>query len=133
MITLNINSNKKVEMIDVTGIIKDKLREAKVENGLLLINVPHTTAAVTINESADPDVRRDMINKINELVPFNDAYKHIEGNSAAHIKSTLYGSSECLMIEKSDLKLGTWQAIYFCEFDGPRQRKMNLKIIENSS
>jgi len=104
--------------------------ESGIADGIVRVFVPHTTAAVTINEGADPAVVKDMIKELNKIVPLRDNYLHMEGNSAAHIKSTLVGASEMVMIENGSLVLGTWQAIFFCEFDGPRQRKVFVKILE---
>ena len=91
--------------------------------------VPHTTAAVTINENADPDVPRDIIMELDKVIPFHDNYRHMEGNSAAHIKTSLIGSSEAVFVENGNLVLGTWQSLFFCEFDGPRTRKYMVKVI----
>lgn len=125
---LNLKTNKKVEFIEITAEIKKILKEKNIKSGNLQIHIPHTTAAVTINENADPDVKRDMIKEINKLIPFKDNYSHLEGNSAAHIKSNLFGVDQNLIIEDHKLLLGTWQGIYFCEFDGPRSRKVFLKF-----
>lgn len=129
MITIEIESRQRVEMLDVTREIRRGIRESGVEAGVAVLFVPHTTAAVTINENADPDVVRDMVMELNKLVPFDDHYRHAEGNSAAHIKSTLVGASETLLIEKGEPLLGTWQGIYFCEFDGPRRRRLHLRVL----
>ena len=128
---LNIKTKKKVELIDITSKIKKIVKDSEINNGLLQINVPHTTAAVTINENADPSVKEDIIMQLNKIIPFNDNYKHFEGNSAAHIKSSIIGSNETLIIDNSHLKLGRWQGIIFCEFDGARTRKLNVMLIEN--
>jgi len=129
MITIEIASGKQVEMLDVTAEVRQAIREAGVASGLAVLFVPHTTAAVTINENADPDVVRDMVMELNKIVPFDDGYRHAEGNSAAHLKSTLVGASETLLIEGGAPVLGTWQGIYFCEFDGPRHRRLHLQVI----
>jgi secondary thiamine-phosphate synthase enzyme len=105
------------------------IQESKVQSGLAVVFVPHTTAAVTINENADPSVQYDILADLNRLIPFTGSYQHTEGNSAAHIKSSLVGPSETLLIENRRLALGTWQGVYFCEFDGPRTRKVWVKII----
>jgi secondary thiamine-phosphate synthase enzyme len=91
--------------------------------------VPHTTAAVTINENADPDVQRDLITELDKVIPLNNNYRHTEGNSAAHVKSSVVGASEMVLVERGDLVLGTWQSLFFCEFDGPRTRQFLVKII----
>jgi secondary thiamine-phosphate synthase enzyme len=129
MQSLEVVSNQPVEMIDVTAAVRRTLRESGVRDGLLVLFVPHTTAAVTINENADPDVVADLVMELNKIVPFADGYRHAEGNSAAHLKSTLVGASETLLVSDGELVLGTWQGIYFCEFDGPRRRTLHLKIL----
>jgi len=129
MPTLEISSSKQVDMIDITDRVRREVRAAGVEDGAAILFVSHTTAAVTINENADPDVVRDLVMEINRIVPFADGYRHAEGNSAAHLKSSLVGASETVLIENGELLLGTWQGIYFCEFDGPRQRKLHLKFL----
>jgi secondary thiamine-phosphate synthase enzyme len=116
-------------MIDITRDIIEMLEEQGIGKGIVLIYTPHTTAAITINENADPDVSRDMVMAINKLVPLQDDYRHREGNSAAHIKSSLFGASELLIIDNGKPVLGTWQGVYFCEFDGPRQRRVHLQVI----
>ncbi len=125
----NVKTTQKVELIDVTSKIVTIINKSKVQEGIVFIYVPHTTAAVTINENADPSVKEDIIMKLNKIIPFEDNYKHLEGNSAAHIKSSIIGCSESLIIDEGKLILGRWQGIYFCEFDGPRERKVNVKII----
>jgi len=127
---LNITTRSRVEFIDVTDRIEQVVKEAKVKTGVCWIFAPHTTAAVAINEGADPSVRRDIINWLEEAIPRTGNYQHLEGNSPAHIKASLLGSSRAVIIENGDLHLGTWQSIYFCEFDGPRRRKLIVKILE---
>lgn len=129
MVALTVQTSARTEFIDVTAKVQQVVAATGVENGLCMLYVPHTTAAVTINESADPSVRADILKTINEIVPWDDGYRHLEGNSAAHIKTTLVGSSEMLMIERGGLVLGTWQGIFFCEFDGPRTRKLHVNLI----
>jgi len=129
IIEIPVTTNKQVEFVDITNEIKKVIISSNVKEGLCTIFIPHTTAAVTINENADPDVKADMIKELNKIVPFSDNYRHIEGNSAAHIKSSMMGFSETIIIEDGKPILGTWQGIYFCEFDGPRRRKMIVKII----
>ncbi len=116
-------------MIDITADVRKVVKESGVIRGVCMIYVPHTTAAVTINENADPDVPRDILEKLDKLVPAGDNYRHREGNSDAHIKSSIIGASECVIIENSTLVLGTWQSVFFCEFDGPRRRNAIVKII----
>ena len=127
--TIQIKSRNRVEMIDITADVRAVIASADIQTGLVHLYVPHTTAAVTINENADPDVTRDLIMELNKLVPFEDGYHHLEGNSAAHLKSSLIGVSEFIPIEDGTPLLGTWQGIYFCEFDGPRQRQLHIKVI----
>ena len=129
METITVKSHDKVEFIDVTEKVKETIRRSGVKKGIAVLFAAHTTAAVTINENADPDVVHDMAGELNKIVPFDDDYRHAEGNSAAHIKSSLVGASETLIIADGRPALGTWQGIYFCEFDGPRQRRMHLQII----
>ena len=114
-------------MVDITDSVLRALRDEGVVDGLCVVYCPHTTAAITINENADPDVARDVLGELNKIVPFDDGYRHGEGNSAAHIKSSLVGASETLLVEGGRPVLGTWQGIYFCEFDGPRSRRVIVK------
>jgi secondary thiamine-phosphate synthase enzyme len=115
-------------MIDITGRIRALLKESKIRSGICHVFVPHTTAAVTINENADPDVPRDILMELDKIVPLNDHYRHGEGNSAAHIKSSIVGASEMIFVDDGELVLGTWQSVFFCEFDGPRTRKVIVKL-----
>ncbi len=117
-------------MIDITRQVKATVESSGIQNGLVHICSMHTTAAITINENADPAVEADILKTINTVIPWDDHFKHMEGNSAAHIKVSLFGPSETLALENGSLVLGTWQGIYFCEFDGPRNRKVNIKILE---
>ena len=126
---LTIKTSQQTELIDITSIIQDKVSSSGIINGLCMIYIPHTTAAVTINESADPDVKADILMILNEIVPWKAGYRHMEGNSPAHVKATLVGASELVAFENKKLLLGTWQGIFFCEFDGPRTRKVHVKII----
>lgn len=116
-------------MIDITSEIKQVVRKSGVMNGLCVVFVPHTTAAVTINENSDPNVVRDMLMELDKIVPYQDGYKHMEGNSSAHIKASMMGNSQTIIIEDGRLILGVWQGIYLMEFDGSRQRKVHVKII----
>jgi len=116
-------------MIDITGEVRRIVRESGVREGVCRVFVPHTTAAVTINENADPDVPRDLLAALDRIVPWNDGYRHGEGNAAAHVKSSLFGASESVFVEEGDLVLGTWQALFFCEFDGPRTRRVLVKVL----
>lgn len=125
---LNIKSKSKTEFIDITDDIHEAIKEAGVKSGICCIYVPHTTAGITINEGADPSVKRDILTTLNKLIPFEGNYQHMEGNSAAHIKSTIVGVSQSIIIEEGKALLGTWQSVYFCEFDGPRHRRVIVKI-----
>jgi secondary thiamine-phosphate synthase enzyme len=122
-----VSTRGRCEMTDVTSQVRKAIRELKVEDGAVLVVVPHTTAGVTIQENADPDVVRDMLKELEKIVPFEDGYRHIEGNAAAHIKTSLLGSSVTLVVEGGEPAFGTWQGVYFCEFDGPRTRKVWVK------
>ena len=126
---LNVRTKSRTELQDITGPLARLLQESKVTDGLMVVFVPHTTAAVTINENADPSVQHDILTELNRLIPLQGSYRHTEGNSDAHIKSTLLGSSQTIFIQGGRLALGTWQGVYFCEFDGPRSRKVWVKII----
>jgi len=125
-----IKTSKPQQFINITGTVADDVKNSNVRDGIAVIYVPHTTAGVTINENADPDVVRDIISTLDKTYPVNGEYLHIEGNSHAHIKASLMGSSCTVIIKDGKLLLGTWQGIYFCEFDGPRNREYYVKIIE---
>ncbi len=131
--SLVVHSNSQTELIDITADLQKRVQESKVNSGLCTVFIPHTTAAVTINENADPSVKRDILAELNKVIPLDDHYHHGEGNSAAHIKSTLIGTSLSIIIEKNSLQLGTWQGIFFCEFDGPRTRKVWIKTIPDKA
>ena len=126
---LNVRTSEHTQMLDITAQIQTVVRESGVRDGICTVFIPHTTAAVTINENADPDVVRDFTMEINKIVPWEDHYAHMEGNSAAHLKSSMIGFSEQIIIDDGHLVLGTWQGIYFCEFDGPRHRNVYVKIM----
>jgi len=132
MHTLTVETATPFEMIDITGRISEILRKEKIRDGICHIFVAHTTAAVTINENADPDVPKDMIAILDRLVPLRGGYRHGEGNAAAHAKASLLGASEAVLVENGRLVLGTWQGIFFCEFDGPRTRKVYVKTIADT-
>jgi secondary thiamine-phosphate synthase enzyme len=127
---ISVKTSSRVELVDITHLVEKVTSESKIKSGLCTVYVPHTTAAVTINENADPSVRSDIIKELNKIVPFDDNYSHLEGNAAAHIKASIIGPSETILVDGRSLVLGTWQGIYFCEFDGPRNRKVIIKIIE---
>jgi secondary thiamine-phosphate synthase enzyme len=129
MISRTIKTDGQTQLLDITAMVREELGKANLQDGLVTVFVPHTTAAITINENADPDVERDILMELNKVIPFQDGYHHMEGNSAAHIKASLIGSSVQVLVEQSQLVLGTWQGIYFAEFDGPRQRKILLKFM----
>ena len=126
---LKVKTNKRNEMIDITSEIKDIITEEKFENGIVIVYVPHTTAGVTINEGADPSVQRDIVETLKKLIPKSSKYHHSEGNSDAHIKASLIGSSVNIIVNKNRLVLGTWQHIFFYEGDGPRDRKVLIEFI----
>ncbi len=115
--------------IDITGPVEDEVRKSRVQSGMCVVYVPHTTAAVTINENADPTVKQDLLMVLREAVPDSLPYAHGEGNSPAHVKSSLVGASVTVFVEDGRLVLGTWQGIFFCEFDGPRRRQVIVKVI----
>jgi len=124
----SLSTHSRTELIDISSQVEDIVKEARVEEGTCRVFVPHTTAGILINEGADPSVRRDILNQLDKIIPLSGDYQHREGNSPAHIKASLVGSSETIFVEKSQLVLGTWQSIYFCEFDGPRHRQVIVKI-----
>lgn len=126
---INVRSKSRVEFIDVTGMVQEVVKEAGVLDGICYLYVPHTTAAITINEGADPSVQRDIQNILGKLAPKDLNYFHREGNADAHIKSTLVGASANVIIDEGKLLLGTWQSIFFCEFDGPRHRRIAIKFV----
>ena len=124
-----VKTHARFEMIDITREVQSILKKRGIINGVCYIFVPHTTAAVTINENADPDVPKDILTELDKIIPLYDDYRHMEGNSAAHIKASLFGSSEVVFVENGSLVLGTWQSIFFCEFDGPRTRKVVIRVL----
>lgn len=123
-----INTGKSAEMRNITREVQAAVSESGIQSGICTVFVPHTTAGVTINENADPDVVYDILMEIDKIVPLKDGYRHMEGNSAAHLKASLFGFSQQVIVENGRLMLGTWQGIYFCEFDGPRQRQVYVKV-----
>ena len=127
---LTVKSKARTQLIDITSEIQKAVRSSGIFEGLCMLYVPHTTAAITINESADPSVASDIMMVLNEVIPWKADYRHLEGNSPAHIKSTLVGASEIIAIENGSLVLGTWQGIFFCEFDGPRTRKLHMRLMK---
>ncbi len=129
MKTITVNTNSREQLLDVTSEIQQVINYFPHDSGFVFCFAPHTTAAITINENADPDVKRDIIYKLNKEFPMQDGYHHAEGNSDAHLKASLIGFSEQILFENKKLVLGTWQGIYFCEFDGPRSRKLIIKVL----
>lgn len=130
VITEPVRTRHRTEMIDVTDRVAAAVRASNVRDGLVVAYVPHTTAAVTINENADPDVKHDMVRKLSELIPQDETYyRHAEGNSDSHVKTSLVGNSVTVMVDDGALVLGRWQGIQFCEFDGPRTRELWIKIL----
>ena len=127
-ITISVKTGSRTDMVDITGSVQEELSKAGVIDGICNVYVPHTTAGVTINEGADPAVCRDIMKKLNDLVPPDAGYRHMEGNADSHIKASLMGSSVTVPIESGRLVLGTWQKIFFCEFDGPRSRRLYIQI-----
>ncbi|MEO0224509.1 MAG: secondary thiamine-phosphate synthase enzyme YjbQ [candidate division WOR-3 bacterium] len=129
MIKLNIKTTSKVQIIDITNDVKSAISNLSKNDGIVLVYVPHTTAAITINESYDPMVGVDILEFLSKIAPSNLKYKHLEGNAEAHIKASLIGSSVMLILENGEIKMGKWQGILFCEFDGPRSREVWIKVI----
>ena len=127
-----VKTRERTELIDITSDINRIVQKSGVAQGLCILYVPHTTSAVTINESADPSVKSDILMILNQIVPWEADYRHMEGNSPAHVKSTLVGPSEVIAVENGRLVLGTWQGIFFCEFDGPRNRKIHVRIMKEN-
>jgi secondary thiamine-phosphate synthase enzyme len=128
MQTIRVSTKQKIQMIDITREVKRVVAESGVREGLCTVFVPHTTAGVTVNENADPAVQRDMLMEISKIVPFEDGYKHAEGNSAAHLKSSMFGCSATIIVSDGQLCLGTWQSVFFCEFDGARERSVWVQV-----
>ena len=126
---IQVNTGRQCEMLDITKDIERIVKKSGVQSGMCYVFVPHTTAGVTINENADPDVISDILMELNKVVPLKDDYLHAEGNSAAHIKSSIMGCSKEVLIEEGSLKLGAWQSLFFCEFDGPRNRGVWVKVM----
>lgn len=129
---LSVQTNSRDEFLDITSRIEELVSASGRKSGQVICFVPHTTAGITINENADPDVRRDLLYKLGKEIPQSDGYHHAEGNSDSHLKASLMGFSQTILFEKGKLVLGTWQGIYFCEFDGPRHRKLIVKVIPDA-
>jgi secondary thiamine-phosphate synthase enzyme len=129
MQTLMVKTDRRTQLLDVTAPVQMAVSAAKIEKGICHLYVPHTTAAITINEAADPDVARDIESTLDRLVPKTGPYRHSEGNSDSHVKSALVGASQTIFVENGKLALGRWQGIFFCEFDGPRERRLVVKVV----
>lgn len=132
MFTEDIRTDSQTQMYEITGRVNQLINKSGVEEGICMVYSPHTTAGITINENADPDVQRDMIYEMNKIIPFSDNYHHREGNSAAHIKTTFTGLHIMVPVHNGKAVLGTWQGIYFCEFDGPRNRRFHVQILKGT-
>ena len=131
LITERVKTKQRSEIVDVTDPVRRFVRKHNIRDGMAICYVPHTTAAVTINENYDPDVKHDMLRKLDTLIPKTETYyQHDEGNSDSHVKTSLVGNSTLVLFENGDLVLGRWQGIYFCEFDGPREREMYVKLVD---
>lgn len=128
---INVKSRSRTEFIDITEKIQEVIKDADITSGVCTLFIPHTTAGITINEGVDPSVQRDIQTFLNRLVPFDGDYHHREGNSSAHIKASIIGSSQNILIDEGKIVLGTWQSIFFCEFDGPRHRRVALRFVAN--
>jgi len=128
-----IQTHSRHELLDITGIVAEDLKKSGIHDGLCVVFIPHTTAAVTINENADPSVKRDILTKLASLIPQRDDYRHLEGNSDAHLKASLLGFSETLLVREGQLILGVWQDVYFAEFDGPRRRTFYVSIMSGAN
>ena len=127
---VQVKSKTQTEFIDITSKIENTVKAAGIGNGFCMLYVPHTTAGITINESADPSVKSDILMILNKIIPWEAGYGHLEGNSPAHIKATIVGASELIAVENDRFVLGTWQGIFFCEFDGPRTRKIHVRFLK---
>ena len=126
--TITVSTANSMELVDITARIEKEMAKSKITDGICYLYNPHTTAGLTINEGADPAVRADIIRAMRKIIPFDLDYRHLEGNSPSHVLASLFGSSLTIFVENSRLQLGTWQKVYFCEFDGPRSRKVNWRL-----
>jgi secondary thiamine-phosphate synthase enzyme len=129
METIEVKTGSRIQFVDISARVREVVARSKVQEGIVVVYVPHTTAGVTINEAADPSVVEDIVTRLSELVPYRGPYRHMEGNSDAHIKATLVGSSVHLIVSRGTVRLGTWQGVFFCEFDGPRTRNVHIKVL----
>lgn len=125
---ISLSTGSRTQLLDITSQLQAAVTESDIKDGLCQVYVPHTTAGVTINENADPSVREDILMELNKIVPLQDNYRHREGNAAAHIKASIVGSSEMILVQNGRLVLGTWQGLFFCEFDGPRSRRVLVNV-----
>ena len=125
---ITVPTRSKTELVDISSEIQKIVEASGVKEGICWVFIPHTTAGITINEGADPSVKRDILSRLDKLIPWAESYEHLEGNAPAHIKASIVGSSQTLIIENGKLLLGTWQSVYLCEFDGPRHRKIIIKV-----
>ena len=131
LVTEYVKTTQRSQIVDVTDLVRRRVRDSAMRDGLAILYVPHTTAAVTVNENYDPDVKHDLLRKLDELIPKQEPYyRHDEGNSDSHLKAALVGTSATLIVERGELVLGRWQGIYFCEFDGPRSRELMIKLVD---
>lgn len=130
METFQVKTSAKTDFADITQTVQEAVQKSGVKDGICFIYIPHTTAAITINENADPSVSKDILMELNKIVPFKDGYQHLEGNSPAHIKASLIGPSVAVFVQSGRLVLGTWQGIFFCEFDGPRSRQVYVNVLK---
>jgi secondary thiamine-phosphate synthase enzyme len=128
--SIPVRTRARIEMVDITPKVREEVSRQGTRDGMCVVYVPHTTAGITINEGADPAVCQDILTRLNELVPAGAGYRHLEGNADSHIKASLMGSSVTVFIENGSLVLGAWQKIFFCEFDGPRSRRVSIKVLE---
>lgn len=125
---IKVQTKSKTELVDISREVHQTVKKSDMAEGICTVYIPHTTCGVTINENADPSVRQDIIMELNKVIPFDDGYRHLEGNSAAHIKASLMGASVCIPVSGGQMLLGTWQGIYLCEFDGPRTRSVIVSV-----
>lgn len=129
LFTFSVPTRQRTELLDITSEVLSKIRSSKISEGVCFVYVPHTTAGITINENADPTVQSDILMELNKRIPFEDGYRHLEGNSAAHIKASIMGCCVSIPLQNGRPTLGTWQGIYLCEFDGPRTRSVHVKVM----
>ena len=131
LIHVRLQTASRISFLDITALVVKAIKKSRVRDGIAVVYCPHTTAGITINENADPDVASDIEKKLSQLIPASGGYSHAEGNADAHIKSSMIGASQTVVVENGKPMLGTWQGVYFCEFDGPRLRSVHIKVIGN--